>query len=152
MCTAKLTIKYTAGGFDKLDLKEKAEYVMQLKQIESDLKDAISEVKDIFEEDLGDSRNSFSEAIQITTSYGVVELPSGYKEKSLKDAEVVAFAQGLKELDSKAYNTVVSMVPKLNKVEINRLRKEVGDMKVFIDKAFSTEEPKPAVYILNKTI
>jgi len=153
MCQVKLEVKYTAKGFDKLDLKGKAEYVMSLKNAQNELKNALASVQTIFEEDLNDERKKdVTQTLQITTVLGVVELPSGYAEKTLKADEVEAFVKALKALDINAYKQAISTVPKVDKVEVNKLRKEVGAIKTLIDKTYASKENKPAVYTLSKTI
>src|SRR5882724_8853580 len=97
MCQVKLEVKYTAKGFDKLDLK-------------------------------------------------------GNAEKTLKADEVEAFVKALKALDINAYKQAISTVPKVDKVEVNKLRKEVGAIKTLIDKTYASKENKPAVYTLSNTI
>jgi hypothetical protein len=149
----KLKVDFDPKLFDNAMLGDKAEYVMSIKQAEQDLKDAIAQVKTIFEQDLADQRGSdITKALQITTEYGVVELPAGYAEKTLKVGEVEAFSKALQKLDTDAFDQVISMTPKVNKVAVNNLRKEIGPIKDLIDKTYDTKENRSAVYNLSKTI
>jgi hypothetical protein len=153
MCnTAKVTIKFNQAEFNKADLKAKTEYVLRLRKAQQELDDAFDAVKDKFTQAFRDSRNDITETIRVTTDLGVVELPSGYAEKRLKDAEVQAFVKALKKINPAAYELAVDFVAKIKKTEINKLRVEVGATKSLIDETYRTTDEKPLEYTLDTAI
>jgi hypothetical protein len=150
----KVTLKvdYDAKQYDKATLKEKAEYLLQLKKAQDELKTLMAESIDIFQQDLNDARNGISEAIVMTSFSGSIELPAGYAEKILTVKETESLVDTLKKLDKDVYSDVVLMVPKINKIEVNKLRKINGQVKNVLDKAYSTEKLMPLVFTFEKTI
>ena len=154
MCKIALEIKYSAGAFDKLKIEAKAEYVIQIKKAQEELKNSLAECLEIFTQDFKDTRKKADEAIKITTASGSVELPAGTAEKKLDETEAETFVKALKVLDKKAYDKAVEVVTvyKIKKPILNALRKEEGDIKKLIDSTYSTEDLKPLVFNFDKEI
>ncbi len=145
--------KFDAEAYKNQSLEEQATYLLNLKAVSKQIKALLDSVEPILYENLSLTRDSVLKTVSVMGEGGSIELPSGYKEKSLTQGETKAFENGLANLVSATeLAKCVEKVPKIKKVAVNELRRIQGDNSAvahFIDGVFCTTEPKDLVYHLN---